>query len=76
MLPFYDSLLGKLIVHASTREEALARMNRALEELRVEGVSTTADFLRTIVNNAFYRKNKIHTTFVENLMAQPVAVAP
>ena len=76
VLPFYDSLLGKLIVHASTREEALARMNRALEELRVEGVSTTADFLRTIVNNAFYRKNKIHTTFVENLMAQPVAVAP
>ena len=76
VLPFYDSLLGKLIVHASTREEALARMNRALEELRVEGVSTTADFLRTIVNNAFYRKNKIHTAFVENLMAQPVAVAP
>lgn len=74
VLPFYDSLLGKLITHGSSREEALSRMNRALEELRVEGVHTTAPFLRKIVNNAFFRKNKIHTTFVENLIAVPVLV--
>ena len=72
VLPYYDSLLGKLITYGNTREEALGRMDRALEELRVEGVSTTAGFLRTVVNNAFYRKNKIHTTFVENLMAPRV----
>ncbi|MBM3463057.1 MAG: acetyl-CoA carboxylase biotin carboxylase subunit [Armatimonadetes bacterium] len=75
VLPFYDSLLGKVICHGADREEALARMNRALEEFRAEGVLTTAPFLRTIINNAFFRKNKIHTTFVENLSATPALAA-
>jgi acetyl-CoA carboxylase, biotin carboxylase subunit len=69
--PFYDSLLGKIICHGANREEAIARMARALEELHIEGVTTTGPFLRTILTNAFFKKNKIHTTFVENLVSSP-----
>ncbi len=42
--PFYDSMIGKLIVHKPTREEAIACMIRGLEELQVEGIATTAAF--------------------------------
>ena len=52
--PFYDSLLGKIIVHARTRDEAVARMRRALTETVVEGVKTTIPFhLRLLTNPAF-----------------------
>ena len=52
--PFYDSLLGKIIVHARTREEAVARMRRALMETVVEGVKTTIPFhLRLLTHPAF-----------------------
>ncbi len=52
--PFYDSLLGKIIVHARTREEAVARMRRALAETVVEGVKTTIPFhLRLLAHPAF-----------------------
>ncbi|MCM2305290.1 MAG: acetyl-CoA carboxylase biotin carboxylase subunit [Elusimicrobia bacterium] len=75
VLPYYDSLLGKVICWGATRDQALDRMDRALEELRADGIHTTAPFLRTIINNAFFRKNKIHTRFVENLTAAPVLAA-
>ena len=42
--PFYDSMVAKLIVHADTREEAVARMKRALDEFIIEGVETTIPF--------------------------------
>ena len=52
--PFYDSLLGKIIVHARTRDEAVARMRRALTETVVEGVKTTIPFhLRLLTHPAF-----------------------
>jgi acetyl-CoA carboxylase, biotin carboxylase subunit len=47
--PFYDSLLGKLIVHGSTREEALARMRNALSSFVLEGVHTTIPFLLQVL---------------------------
>lgn len=53
--PFYDSLLGKLIVWGATREEAIARMARALDELILEGLPTTIPFHRATMRHAGFR---------------------
>lgn len=63
--PFYDSLLAKVITYGKTRDEALARMRRVLDEMIVEGVSTTAEFHRRLLDNAYFLRGEIHTTFVE-----------
>ena len=47
--PYYDSLIGKLIVHAPTREDAIARMDRALNELVIEGVDCTAPLFKALL---------------------------
>ncbi len=47
--PYYDSLIGKLIVHGNTRQEALARLNRALGELIVDGVDTTVPLFHALL---------------------------
>jgi acetyl-CoA carboxylase biotin carboxylase subunit len=66
--PFYDSLLGKLIVHAPTRPEALATMRRALDELVIDGVSTTIPLQRRILRNPDFIANRIDTTWVERVL--------
>ena len=63
--PYYDSLLAKVISYGQTREEALARMNRLLAEMRVEGVNTTIDFQRRLIQHPRFRAGDVHTTFVE-----------
>ncbi|MCW2841173.1 MAG: accC 1 [Aeromicrobium sp.] len=74
--PFYDSLFAKIIVWGETRDIAIARMDRALSEVEVEGVVTTADFLRKVVGLAEFRKGEYHTTFLEDWMAaEPMAVS-
>ncbi|HBV53729.1 MAG TPA: acetyl-CoA carboxylase biotin carboxylase subunit, partial [Rhodobacteraceae bacterium] len=49
--PYYDSLIGKLIVHGRDRTEALARLNRALGELIVDGVDTTVPLFRDLLQD-------------------------
>jgi acetyl-CoA carboxylase biotin carboxylase subunit len=49
--PYYDSMVGKLIVHGKTRQECLMRLKRALDEFVVEGVETTLPLFRTLVRN-------------------------
>ncbi len=49
--PYYDSLVGKLIVHGKTRNECLMRLRRALDEFVVEGIETTLPLFRTLVRN-------------------------
>lgn len=49
--PYYDSLVGKLIVHAPTREEALARLDRALSELIIDGIDTTAPLFHALLED-------------------------
>jgi acetyl-CoA carboxylase biotin carboxylase subunit len=49
--PYYDSLIGKLIVHARTREETMARLRRALDEFVVDGIQTTIPLFRDLVND-------------------------
>lgn len=53
--PYYDSMIAKLIVHAKTREEAIARMLRALEEFVIEGVHTTIPFHIKLLNSPEFR---------------------
>jgi acetyl-CoA carboxylase, biotin carboxylase subunit len=63
--PYYDSLIGKLIVHRPTRTEALACMRRALDEFVVEGVKTTIPLLRKIVAHSSFIDGQVDTTFIE-----------
>ncbi len=63
--PYYDSMIGKLIVHRPTRDEAIQCMLRALDELRVEGIATTASFHREVLQNAEFVEGGIDTSFVE-----------
>lgn len=59
--PTYDSMIGKLIVHGRDREEALARMKRALGELVVTGVKTNLDFQYELLNLAAFETGDYHT---------------
>lgn len=63
--PYYDSLIGKLIVHRPTRTEAFACMRRALDEFVVEGVKTTIPLARKIFNHAAFIEGRVDTTFIE-----------
>ncbi|MEX2629151.1 MAG: acetyl-CoA carboxylase biotin carboxylase subunit [Tistlia sp.] len=63
--PFYDSLLGKLIVWAEDRPRALARLSRALGELRIEGVKTTAPLHLALAADPEVRAARYHTRWLE-----------
>jgi acetyl-CoA carboxylase biotin carboxylase subunit len=63
--PYYDSMIGKLIVHQPTREEAIRTMLRALAELRVEGIKTTVPLHQEILSHSAFVDGRIDTTFVE-----------
>lgn len=63
--PYYDSMIGKLLVHQPTRAEAIASMKRALDELRVDGIKTTAKLHREILSHTAFVEGRIDTTFVE-----------
>jgi acetyl-CoA carboxylase biotin carboxylase subunit len=67
--PFYDSLLGKLVVWDETREGALARMRRALAELIVEGVATTAPLHQDLAEDEAVRKGAFHTRWLEDWLS-------
>jgi acetyl-CoA carboxylase biotin carboxylase subunit len=61
----YDSMIGKVIVHRPTRQEAIACMSRALDELHVEGIKTTAPFLLRLLRDAIFVDGKMDTKYVE-----------
>jgi len=63
--PHYDSMIGKLIVHQPTRAKAIACMLRALAELRIEGIATTAPFHTQVLQHADFAEGRIDTSFVE-----------
>jgi acetyl-CoA carboxylase biotin carboxylase subunit len=68
--PHYDSMIGKLIVYKPTRAEAIATMIRALDELRVEGIATTAPFHKKVLSHATFAEGLIDTGFVERTFLQ------
>ena len=63
--PYYDSLLAKIIVWGRTRDEALGRARRAIAEIDVQGVNTTADFLNEILQTSEFKSGAYDTTFLE-----------
>jgi acetyl-CoA carboxylase biotin carboxylase subunit len=65
--PFYDSLLGKLIVWGETREQALARSRRALAEFRIGGIKTNLPFHRGIVDNAAFLGAEVSTNLLDRV---------
>ena len=65
---YYDSMLAKIIVHASNRSEAIQRMIRALDELVVEGVHTTTGFLKSVFESELFQRGHYSTQFVEKFM--------
>ncbi|KRC09957.1 3-methylcrotonyl-CoA carboxylase [Hydrogenophaga sp. Root209] len=62
--PFYDSMVAKLIVHGATRAEALARMDAALAETRIVGLSTNVQFLRHVVNSPSFAQANLDTALI------------
>ena len=67
--PYYDSLLAKIIVHAETRDLALARLRRALDEFAIEGVVTTAALHRRLARLPEVQAARFDTGFLERLLA-------
>ena len=69
--PHYDSMIGKLIVWGNTREDAIRRLERALEEFVVEGVETTIPFHREVILHPQFRKGEFDTEFIESRFMNP-----
>ena len=64
--PHYDSLIGKLIVWAETRDKAIDKMHRALSEFEVSGIKTTVDFHKKMMKNPDFKSNNYDTKYLEN----------
>lgn len=64
--PFYDSMIGKLIVHGKDRKEAIAKMKRSLEEFVIDGVKTTIPFHLRLMDNELFKSGEFDTKFLEN----------
>ena len=63
--PFYDSMIAKVITVAQTREEAISKMERALEEFIIEGIKTTIPFHQKLMKDEKFRKGDYTTKFME-----------
>ena len=63
--PYYDSMIGKLIVYQPSRAEAISLMQRALAELQVDGIRTTTPLHQEILSHSAFVEGRIDTTFVE-----------
>lgn len=68
--PHYDSLIAKLLVHASTREEAIARMKTALDEMQIEGVQTTVPLHRKLMDKTEFSDGGADIHYLERLISQ------
>jgi acetyl-CoA carboxylase biotin carboxylase subunit len=75
--PFYDSLVSKLIVWGATREEAIARMKRALNEYAITGIKTTIPFHQNLMENTRFKEGKaIYTSFLAEEKLASMLAAP
>jgi acetyl-CoA carboxylase biotin carboxylase subunit len=68
VVPYYDSLILKLIVWAPTRDQALHRGRRALGEVRIEGIKTTVPLHARLVDDERVRAGDVHTGYLEELL--------
>jgi len=72
---YYDSLLAKVICWGKDREEAIARMRRALAEMRVVGVRTTIEYQKRILDNPSFVSGEVSTSFIASQMSHPIVLA-
>jgi acetyl-CoA carboxylase biotin carboxylase subunit len=73
--PFYDSLLGKLIVHGADRSAALMRMRQALQELDIGGLKTTKPLHAALVDDPDVINGRYHTKFLEGWLTRHALAA-
>jgi acetyl-CoA carboxylase biotin carboxylase subunit len=66
---YYDSMIGKLIAHGSTREKAMSVLRNALKELQIDGIQTTIPLHNQLVNNDAVIKGNVDTQFLEKLLS-------
>ena len=71
--PLYDSMIGKLICWGKDRNECISRMNRALDELIIEGVVTNIEFQKELINSEEFKNNTHHTKFIETIFLDRVS---
>jgi acetyl-CoA carboxylase biotin carboxylase subunit len=71
--PFYDSMIAKLIVHGSSRAQAIARMQRALDEIEIGGIETNVDLHRRIMASPRFQAGVFNTRFLDDLLGDPAA---
>lgn len=64
--PIYDSMIGKLICFADTREKCIKKLNRALDEIIIEGVDTNVEFQKSLINCNSFKEDLHYTKFIEN----------
>jgi acetyl-CoA carboxylase biotin carboxylase subunit len=67
---FYDPMLSKLIVHGNSRDEAIARMRRALQEYRVEGIMTTIPFFKFLMDSPDFAAARFDTGFIDRVLPE------
>ena len=72
VLPYYDSLVAKLIVHAPTRELAISRLKRALSELIIDGIETTAELFLILANNEDFNEGDYDIHWLEEKLSNPI----
>jgi acetyl/propionyl-CoA carboxylase alpha subunit len=66
--PWFDSMIAKLIVHGATREQAIERALKALEQFHVKGIKTTIPYAKAVLNHPVFQSGKATTSFVEKQM--------
>jgi acetyl-CoA carboxylase biotin carboxylase subunit len=69
VVPHYDSMIAKVVTHGRDRQEAIARMRRALDEFVIEGIKTTIPLHRRILNDPDFQKGHVSTTFLDRFLA-------
>ena len=71
MVPiFYDSMVGKLIVYGFDREEARSRMSRALLQFKIEGIDTTLELQRFLIDHPRFASGNVNTVMVESVLPE------
>jgi len=70
VIPNYDSMVGKLLVHQATRQEAIESMLRCLDEFKIEGIKTSIPLQRKILEHPEFQSAKIDTGFIERNFAK------
>lgn len=68
VVPYYDSMIAKLITHGRDRQESVARMKRALDEFIIEGIKTTIPLHRRVLDDPGFQEGRVSTTFLERFL--------